>query len=83
MDRDELIDLPRLGSNAATERFQPHHMANKNQMPIETYGAVGVMSTITRGPTGVGATYRQAAASNAGWHHVEGPEPLVQRAVGA
>jgi hypothetical protein len=82
-ERDDLVDLPRLGANSATERIQPHHFNNKNRVPINPYGAVGVISTITRGPTGVGATYRQADASNAGWHTIEGPEPLVQRAVGA
>lgn len=84
MERQELVDLDRLSSNTATETYQPHHGNGRiKEQPLNQGGAVGVISVIRRGPLGVGASFTFTEPVGRNWHHVEGPEPLVQRAAGA
>ena len=85
MERTELVDNERLGSNTATERYQPHHNVHRlGATPINQNGAVGVITTIQRGPSGVGAVFSFAEPLPTGWHPVEeGATPMVSRAVGA
>lgn len=85
MERGQLIDHDRLASNTATERYQPHHNVGRlGSNAIAQNGAVGVISTIQRGPTGIGAVYEMAEPLPTGWHPVEqGAEPTISRAAGA
>lgn len=57
-----------------------------SQMPLAQGGAVGVISTITVGPTGIGSTYQMAEPVGNGWHALEGgvapgglATPMVER----
>lgn len=85
MERTQLVDHARLGSNTATERYQPHHNVGRlGTDAIAQNGAVGVISTIQRGPTGIGAVFSMAEPLPSGWHPVEqGAEPMISRATGA
>ena len=85
MERESLVDLARLQSNVSTERFQPHHGWANDPGPVDPHGAVGVLTTIERGPTGVGAVYRWAEPSvvSGGYHNVRSGMPLVARPTGA
>jgi hypothetical protein len=85
MERTQLVDHSRLGSNVATERYQPHHNNGRlGKDALAQNGAVGVISVIQRGPTGIGAVFSMAEPLPTGWHPVEqGAEPMVSRAVGA
>lgn len=85
MERNDLVDLDRLSTNRSTERYQPHHGAGRlKEQPTETWGHHGPFSTITRGPTGVGATFAMMEPIGHNWHEVEGAAvPLVQRGTGA
>lgn len=82
-ERYDLVDLPRLGANSATERYQPHHgVGTIKEQPLITYEN-GLHSIIRRGPTGIGASF--AFTEPVGHHHHEtiGAEPLVSRPAGA
>lgn len=85
MERHQMIDHERLASNTATERYQPHHNIGRlGSQAIAQNGAVGVISTIQHGPTGVGAVYSMTEPLPTGWHPVEqGAEPMISRATGA
>ena len=84
MNRQMMIDHNRLASNIGTEKFQPHHgIGTISESPIDQLGAVGVMSVIKRGPTGVGASYSFTEPMGNRWHEVIGPEPLLSRPIGA
>lgn len=86
MERSPMIDQTRLASNVATERYQPHHNVGRlSKNAIAQNGAVGVITTIQRGPTGIGAVYQMAEPLPTGWHTVEpsGAEPILVRQAGA
>lgn len=78
-----LIDEERLASNISTETYQPHYGHTVHDSPEDPGGAVGVLSIIRRGPTGVGASFSFTEPTPAGWHDIHGAEPLVSRPVGA
>lgn len=85
MERAQLIDHSRLASNTAIERYQPHHNVGRlGSQALAQNGAVGVISTIQRGPTGLGAVFSMAEPLPTGWHPVEqGAEPMISRPTGA
>ncbi len=79
-ERDELVDMSRLASNLGTERYQDHSGQTHSPGALDPHGAVGVLSIIERGPTGVGAVYRWTDVGPDGRpHEVLGPSPMVQR----
>lgn len=82
-ERDDIVDLARIGSNLATETVQPHFGQELKEMATETWGHHGPFSTITRGPNGFGASYAMMEPVGRNWHEVKGAIPLVQRATGA
>lgn len=83
MERNPLIDNRRLVHNIATERLQPHHGVGKLEQPIDSLGAVGVISLLKTGPTGVGVSYHMTEPMGSRWHEIDGPEPIISRPVGA
>lgn len=90
----------RLAGNRAHERTQPYHgQGTIDPRPLNLRGAAGVISIISTGPTGVGASYEMTEPGigestsfsngndqmNPGgsWHQVVHANPLVSRATGA
>ncbi len=82
MERVPMVDLPRLGSNRATERYQAHwgHGIG-DELPDSRRQSP--MAVIRRGSLGVGAVYSMAEPVGGSWHEVHGVEPMVERPAGA
>ena len=79
-----MVDLPRLGSNRATERYQSHWgLGAIASNPLDDGRRLAPVATIRRGRLGVGAVYSMAEPVGLSWHEVRGPEPMVERPGGA
>lgn len=93
MERAPLVDPDLLAANASTERYQAYWGASLDGRMLDTtrsswmidQGGPGVVSVITRGPTGTGAAYEAAEPVGSHWHRTRraGAEPLVSRPTGA
>jgi uncharacterized protein YcgI (DUF1989 family) len=85
MERDELGTFDRFGTNCSTEIYQPHYGQGIKDQPLQHYGTAGPLSTISRGPTGVGAHFSmcEPAMTGDGYHEVHGAQPILARAAGA
>ncbi len=83
MDRVPMVDLPRLGSNRATERYQPHWGHGIDSTPLRDGRRREPVAIIRRGRLGVGASYEMGEPVGTDWHSAHGATPLVERAAGA